>query len=142
MLFQHLGRAEAGVHGPMGVGRDQDQAAAGGSDVASRSGAELDSEASDVVGEDLPELVVGDLADEGGLEPERGQARDRVRRRTAAELASRPHGFVKLGGLGFVDQPHRPLGHADARHELVAGIGDHVDDGVADGENVKAMLAH
>ena len=80
---EHLRRAEEGVHGPLRVGRDQDQAARGGADAGLRRRVELDPEAADVVREDLPELVVGELADEARREA-------RARRGPATVLAADP----------------------------------------------------
>ena len=72
--LEQLRRAEEGVHRPLRIGRDQDEAAGGGADVAARGDEELDALRFDIVLEDVAELVVGDLADEAGLQPERGEA--------------------------------------------------------------------
>ena len=74
LRIEHVGAelvrgAAIGVHRPLRVGRDQDQAAPGRLAAAFRRGQELDAERPDVVDEDLAELVVGDLADEAGRPP-------------------------------------------------------------------------
>ena len=61
---EHLRCAEEGVHGPLRIRGDQDQAARGRSDASLGGRVEFDSEGADIVREDLPELVVGELADE------------------------------------------------------------------------------
>ena len=66
-----VGGAAEGVHRPLGVGRDQDQAAPGRRPAAFRRSDELDSERSHVVDEDLAQLIVRDLADEAGPPAER-----------------------------------------------------------------------
>ena len=57
-------------------------------------------------------------------------------------LARRPHRFVEPRRLGFVDQPHRSLRHALGGDECVAGVGDHVDDRIADRQHVEAVCGH
>jgi hypothetical protein len=52
---------------------------------------EFDPEGADVVGEDLAQLVGGDLADEAGPAAERRDPGHRVRRRAAAGLARLVH---------------------------------------------------
>ena len=64
--LQLVAGAGAGVHRPLGVGRDQDQAAAGRRAAGQRRGFEPHPEREHVVGEDVAQLVVGDLADEAG----------------------------------------------------------------------------
>ena len=66
MRLEHLRRAEEGVHRPLGIGGDEDQAARGGADVAARGDEEVDPLRFDVMLVDLAQLVVGDLADEAG----------------------------------------------------------------------------
>src|SRR3546814_1006461 len=101
-------------------------------------GGEGDAEAGDVVTKNLAELIARDLADEAGTAAGRGKARDRIRLRSAACLPRLAHPTVKAGRLGRVDQPHRALGETLRFEEGIVGGGDHVDNGVADGEDVQA----
>ena len=87
------------------------------------------------------ELVVLDLADEGGAAAEAGDADDGVGRRAAGAFHRRPHGLIDLLGARLVDQRHGALVHAVRDQEIVLGAGDHVDDGVADAEHVVAGAA-
>ena len=63
------------------VRRDQDQAAAGRRLAFARRRVELDAGGAQIVAVDGAELVVGDLADEGGAGAEAGEAGERVGRR-------------------------------------------------------------
>ena len=84
------------------------------------------------MGVDLPELVVGDLADEAGLEAERGQARRGVAGRSAADLAPRrPSPRRAATASASSISRIEPLA-APACQEGVVGVGDDVDDGIAD----------
>jgi hypothetical protein len=85
------------------------------------------------VGEDLAQLVVGDLAHEGALAAEAGQARDGVGRRAAGGLHAGAILAIErrrlAGSTSIIAPLVRPF---SARKASVAGR-DHVDDGVADG---------
>ncbi len=74
--------------------------------------------------------------------PERGEPGDRVGGRSAARFARRAHRFVESRRFALVDQPHRPLGHALPGEERVVGVGDDIDDRIADGEHVEAAVGH
>ena len=63
-----------------------------------------------VVAEDAAELVVADLADEGGLAAQAGDADGGVGGRAAGDLDRRAHGRVELLGPLGVDQGHGALG--------------------------------
>ena len=43
---------------------------------------------------------------------------------------------------GLVDQHHAALAHALGEQKIVLGAGNHVDDGIADTENVVAGCGH
>ncbi len=103
---------------------------------------EVDALRLDVMLVDLAQLVVGDLADERGLEAQRGKPRRGVAGRAAADLPARPHRVVKAHRLRLVDQPHRPLVKPLLGQEGVVGVGDDIDDRVADAEHVVAGLGH
>ena len=89
-----------------------------------------------------PELVVGELADEAGLAPERSEPRDGVRRPTRRSLRA-PGPWPRRAA------PPRPRRSAASRpcacpgaQEGIVGVGDDVDDRVADGEHVEAAVGH
>ena len=60
----------------------------------------------------------------------------------AAEFAGRAHLAVEAHRLGLVDQPHRALVEALRGEEGVVGVGDDVDDRIADAQHVEAGLGH
>ena len=91
---------------------------------------------------DVAELVVRDLADEAGASAEHRDAGGGVAGGAAADLAARPHPAVEPGRLLGVDQAHRALVQALPGEEIVVGGGDHVDDGVADAQDVEALVGH
>ncbi len=135
---QVLGGAEIGVHGALAVGRDQHVAARGRWAGRSWRRRERDPRGTDVVGKDATELVVLDLADEGRARPEARHADDGVRRRAAGNLHRRTHGVVDSCRPRLVDQLHGALAHLLLGEEIVVGARDHVDDRVADAEDVES----
>jgi hypothetical protein len=137
-----LGGAEKGVHGPLRIGGDENQRSRGRSNVVPRRNQEVDPQALDIVAVDVAELVARHLADEGGAAAERGEARGRVAGRSAAEFAPRPHRAVEPLRFGLVDQAHRALGQALLGQEGVSGIGNHVDDGIADRQHINGFFVH
>src|SRR5690606_10171196 len=96
----------------------------------------------EIVGEDVAEGIVGDLPDEGGAAAERGDASGGIGRAAARDLplASR-HAVVEVDGARLVDEVHDAFGKALAIEEAGIDRRDHVDDGVADGENVEPGLS-
>ena len=48
-----------------------------------------------------------------------------------------PHCRVELFGLRFVNQGHRALGDALMQQKILLAAGDHVDNGVSEGENIE-----
>ena len=57
-------------------------------------------------------------------------------------LHRRAHRLVDRLGARLVDQRHAALVHALLDEEIVLGAGDHIDDGVADAENVVLQVGH
>ena len=139
--WQELARAEEGVHGALAIGRHEDQHAAGGGLAVAAGRVEVDAGGAHIVAEYLAELVVGDLADESALQAERCEPRQRVGRRAARDLARGRHGFVKLVGARLVDQGHAAAVELKLGDQLLLAGGDHVDHGVADGDDVVTGLS-
>ena len=137
-----LSGAEEGVHRPVAVGRDEDHRPGGRfADVGCR-GDELDARCGQVVPIEFAQLVRCNLADEAGAATQRGDASRGVARRSAANLVRRPHVRIEPLRLLGVDQPHRAFDQAFARQEIVVGIGDHIDDGIADAQDIEARVGH
>jgi hypothetical protein len=116
---------------------DRYQAARGGGAADQRGGGEVHAGGGDVVAEDAAELVVGHAAQEGHPRAQRGRHRAGVGRRAAAALLAGGHVVVEPLGGGGVDQRHCPLAHGVTRQEGLVHRRHHVDDGVADAEDVE-----
>ena len=142
LRLEPLRRAEESIHRPLRIGGDEDQRSRGGANIAARGDQEIDPEAFHVVAVNIAQFVARHLADEARFQPERSQPRGGVARRSAADLAPRPHHAVQPHRLRFVDQPHRPLGQRLLGKKGVVGIGDHVDNGIADAKHIKAGCGH
>ena len=134
--------AEIGVHGALAVRRHQDVGAAGGGAVRRRLGLEGDAGGADVVGVEAADLVGLDLADEGGAGAETGDADDGVGAGAAAHFGRRAHILVDGRGAGLVDQRHAALGHAVAGEKTLIGLHQHVENRIADPENVVFCVSH
>ncbi len=73
-----MARAEEGVHRALAVGGDEDQATRGRCAFLERRRLIGDAERAQIVREDMAELVVGNLADEGAALAEHRHARAAV----------------------------------------------------------------
>lgn len=134
--------AEKGLQGAMGVGRDQNEAASGGWAGAGGKSVENDSKRADVVAEDRAELIVRDLADETAFAAEGGERGNRVGCGAAGYLDARSHpGIKRLGRFGF-DQRHGSLVETVLVKERVVGMGQHIDNGIADANHLTALRRH
>ena len=139
---QELRGTEVGVHRALAIGADEDQATRRRRLALARGGGESDAAGADVVGEDLAQLVVRDLADEGAVGAQRGEARQRVRRRAARDFPRRAHRIVELTRTVGIDERHAAAHQAEFGDQLV-GAGRHdIDDGIADGDHVDGRLGH
>ena len=132
---------ETGVHRPLAIGRDEDQAARGRRRAGARWHIADDTGGAHVMDEHLAKLIVGHLADESATLAERGEPRQRVRCRTAANLLPGTHFAIEIGRLLGADQPHRAFLNANFREEFWRGTGDDVDDGIADGDDIGPIVA-
>ena len=130
------GDAEIGAHRPGCIGSDDDQAASGRGSLVGADHAEVDPERTDVVAEDPAQLVVAHLADEAGRAAEGRNAGHGVGRRPARGLRSRAHGRVELDGAFVVDERHGATRQTELLDEIVLFGADHVDDGIADADDV------
>ena len=105
------------------------------------AGPELHADGEHVVAEHLAELVVVDLADVGGAAAEAGDTAHRVGRRAAAHLDRRAERLVEVDRAIGVDQVHPALDQPVLDQERVGGVGDHVDQCVADPDDVEPGVA-
>ncbi len=139
---QQRRHAEVRVHRALRVGRDDDDAAAGRRAVGRGTRAELHADGAAVVTEHLTEFVVADLADVRRPAAERGDAAHRVGRRAAAHLDGAAERLVQVQGAIGVDQRHRPLDQLVPVDERVVGVGDDVDERIADPDDVVPNARH
>ena len=82
------------------------------------------------------ELIVLDLADERPAPAEARKPDDGIGRRAAGDFDRRTHRVVNQLGARLVDQRHGAFVHALFEQEVFLGAGDHIDDRIADAENV------
>ncbi len=128
--------AEIGVHGALRVGRDHDDATSRRHAVHVLARSEVHTDCSQVVPEHLTQIVGAHLSDVGGTATEAGDTADRVGRRTAAHLDGRAQRLVQVKCAVGVDESHRTLGECLAMNERVIGLSDHVDERIADSDDV------
>jgi hypothetical protein len=134
--------AEIGLHRALRVGRHEDHAARGRRAAARGRRAESDAGGAHVVTEHVAELIGAHLADVSRAHADRRGADDGIRRRAAGDLDAGPHRRVERLGARGVDQCHRALHESVGREEGVVRARDHVDDRVADADNVEIGCCH
>jgi hypothetical protein len=92
----------------------------------------------DIMGEDLAELVFGNLTEIGSLAAEIRDPGRRIAGASAGGFQSRAHARIeKLGALG-VYEVHRGFGDVVFDQKLIVATGDNVDDSIADGQYIEA----
>ena len=137
-----VARPGAGVHRPLGVGRDEDQAAAGRRPAGQRRRVELDSERRMSCAKMSPNWSSAIWPMKPASTPEGGDPGHAVRRRAAADLARRAHRRIETRRPRRCRAPHRALGKAALVEERIVAGRDHVDDRVADRHDVEAWGSH
>ncbi len=126
----------------MPVGRHQHHHPPGRHSEITRLSGEFDARGAQVVDVELAQLVGRDLADEAGSAAQCGHPGRGVAGRSPADLARGAHVLVQPLGLGGVDQPHRSFGQPLGGEERIVGVGDDVDDRIADRQHVEAVGIH
>ena len=89
-----------------------------------------------VMSEDGAQLIVLHLAEIGGLAAEGGNAGGGVAGRAAGDLDGLPHVGIERFGARLVDQVHRALDQPMPVDETVLDARHHVDDGIADAQDI------
>ena len=103
---------EIGVHRPLPVGRDQDQASRGGCAAGQPRRGEMHPLRAHVVREHLAKLVVRDLAEIRDPRAKRGGDGAGIAGGTAATFGARRHRGIQCFRRFIVHQDHRALVHA------------------------------
>ena len=134
--MQILRGAEKRVHGALAVRRHQHIAAPGRRAAGRWRGSERYAGGADIVAERAAELIVLDLADKGRSPPRHDKPDNGIGRRAAGDLDRRAHGVIDRLGTRLVDQRHRAFVHALLEQKIFFGAGDHIDNRIADAENV------
>ena len=138
---QLVAGAEIGVHGPLAMRRHQDHRAGCRRPVSQPLHLVVDAQASEVGFEDVAQIVGCDLADKSGATAERGNARCGIGGAAAGDAALIGWHAVVEGGRAFrVDEMHDALGQPFAFEKAFLDRRDHIDDGIADGQNVKTGI--
>ena len=133
---QFVGGAQVRTHGAVGVGRHEDQAASCRSPIRRNGGLVAHTGRTQVVHEHLAQLVVAHLADVLGRATQRGHADGRVGSRAAGHFDARGHGGVQALRLLGVKKTPDILLEAEVTQLVVGDQRQHVDHGVAKGEDV------
>ena len=89
-----------------------------------------------------PERIVLDATDEGRAGTEARHPHDGIGRGASGDLHRRPHGVVDAPSPRLVNQLHGALVHLLLAEEIIVGVRDHVDDGIADAEDIKTSCGH
>ena len=134
--------AEIGVQGALPVGGDQDQAARRAGAARRRWRVEPHPLRGQIVAEYLAQQIVAHLADIGAPAAERGDPGHRVAGRSARSLDRRPHDPIERLGPFGVDQGHGPLDQRLLCEKRLVGAGDHIDNRIADAEDIDRSLGH
>ena len=139
---EELACPEEGVHRPLAIGRDEDEAARGRGLAFAGRRVEIDPHRADVVAEDVAQLVLRHLPDECALRAQRRHAGKRVGGRAPGNFLRRPHRLVQSPGAVLVDQRHPALVEIEFGDQVFFARGHHIDDGIADGDYVVTGFGH
>ena len=92
--------------------------------------------------EGAAEIVALDPAHKGAAAAKARQPDDGIGGRAAGDFDGRAHGVIDRLGARLVDQRHAAFVHALLEQKVVLGAGDHVNNGIADAENVVTGGGH
>ena len=134
--------SEHGEHAALGIGRDEDKTATGSGAGRRRWRVEPHARLADIPAEGVTCIVVAHPADITGPGPEGGEARSGVARRTARRLGRGLDLRVKHGCLRLVDQGHDSLIDAVFGQPGIVHMDQHVQHGVADGQDIEHGVLH
>ena len=135
-------RSEVGVHRALAVLGDEDQATARGRTVGRERGGVGDAGGVDVVVEHRTQLIVTHATQVVRGAAQRRDADRGVRTRPAARLDRHTHRPVQRFATLLVDEVHRPGNEALRRDEVGGLVADHVDECVADADDIDGGFAH
>ena len=93
-----------------------------------------------VVGVNAAQLIGLHLAEIGSLAAEGGDTRRGISRRAAGDFNGRAHAGIKCFGARLIDQVHRALDQAVFLHKGVIHLGNHINNGIANCQNINPSL--
>ena len=128
--------AEISLHRALAVGGDQHVATRCRGAVFCLRQADINAERFHIVIEDSAELIVAHLANVSRGTTEIGEARNRIGHGTARHLGRRSHLVVNFVCSVPVDKRHRARFCANVAEEIRIDMGEHVDNCVADAEEL------
>ena len=133
---------QIGVHRALAIGRDEDHRARRGQiGRLHRRVREIRALGIQRGLVEMAQGVIGDAADESRRQAKVAQPRDGVADRAAGRLGALGHRGIKLFGAVAVDQLHDALFDAHRGQEFIVALRDHIDDGVADADNLVFLHA-
>ncbi len=92
--------------------------------------------------EHIAQLIIPDLAEIRGPTTERRDPRCGVASRAPGNLDCRPHVAIELIRRLLIDQPHHPLGQTMFGEERILDPRQHIDNRIADAQNVESRFCH
>ncbi len=134
---QKLRRAQERVHCALAVGRHENQATRSRWLAGTHRRVERDPAGADIMGKRRAQGIVGHLADKAARRAQRCQPRQSIRRRSARNLARSTHARIQRLRLRLVDQGHAALGHAERDDLVFAGRRHHIDNRIADRDDIE-----
>ena len=130
-------RPQERVHGALGIRGDEDHAAGCRGTALHGRGVEQATSGAQIVGKDAAQLVVAHAANEASTAAELGDGRHGVGHRAARGFNARAHGAIEGLGLLLINQGHGALGEPLAFEESVVALGEHINDGVANANDIE-----
>ena len=133
---QKLGGTEKGVHRPLCVRRHKNQTARGRRLLAHWRHIEIDAGRPDIMSKYFAQLIVGDLRNQCTLTAQSRCPGERVGPRTATDFPCWSHIAIKRLRPIRIDQGHAALDQLLLVEKFVAGLGDYINNRIADGDNI------
>ena len=131
---------QVGAHGALGIWSHQDQATGRGGPLRGRRGVKASSNRTDVVAKDPPQLIVAHPTNKARPAAQLGNPGQGVGSGATRGFKARSNAGVEALGLGFVHQGHGALGEFEVVDQVVVGLHQHVNDGVANADDVVALF--
>ena len=93
------------------------------------------------MGKDGPQLVIANAANKSSPTTQLGDAGQGIGSRTTGGLQARANAGVEQISLPLIHQGHAALVEAMLLQKALIGLHQYIDDGVADADDIKALLS-